>query len=146
YIQTLEDGRTSFYGPGALRTFSVSEVGYLTLGSAEHEQYTLEVSPSGNLKVYNPNIGGTAFEIRENNGRIRSEGTRLNETTNAVNLRIGNGTGEVFMVTSTKENKLVAGKVSSNPYDILKVDVLDWYDLNNTEQYADLLTRQQNGE
>src|SRR5690625_4348686 len=80
------------------------------------------------------------FEI-EPEGTIVSHPTRLNESSNSANVRIGTSTGRLFRTTSSRRAKLSIENISSNPYNILKLEPRDWYDKTLVEEYENALNR-----
>lgn len=80
------------------------------------------------------------------NGRLVAHSARQNSVTYTANLNIGVTGGLISRVSSSQKYKLVTEDITLNPYDLLKVNPRMWFDKNNTEQYADLLTRQEKGE
>ena len=80
------------------------------------------------------------------NGRLVAHSARQNTVTYTANLNIGVTGGLISRVSSSQKYKLVTEDITLNPYDLLKVNPRMWFDKNNTEQYADLLTQQENGE
>src|SRR5690625_4019208 len=80
------------------------------------------------------------FEI-EPEGTIVSHPTRLNESSNSANVRIGTSSGRFFRTTSSRRAKLSIENISSNPYNILKLEPRDWYDKTLVEEYENALNR-----
>ncbi|MFA1820547.1 hypothetical protein ACDX78_10250 [Virgibacillus oceani] len=99
------------------------------------------------FRVYshtNGNLDRSEFEIR-NDGSIVSPQSYANESTNPANLRMGSA-AVIYRSTSARRNKLVEEPIKVDPYLILDIEVKDWYDKANTEEYSRLLTKQDHGE
>lgn len=78
--------------------------------------------------------------------RVRSVGTRFNEVTWSARVAMGVNTYQMGYVSSSKRFKLAIEDVKVDPYNLLKINPKSWYDKNNTETYADSLTRKTLGE
>jgi len=72
--------------------------------------------------------------------------TYYNESSNSPNIRMGTSSSPFYRTTSARRSKLAIEDISVDPYNLLKVKVRDWYDKTNTEKYAELLTKRQEGE
>src|SRR5690625_3044906 len=119
-----------------------------------------ESSNNGYLYIYGNRATGRVFTIRSHNnkssyrddfqlnnsGEIISIPTRDNPVTWAGRAAVGATTGRFGFVSSSKRYKLAIEDVKSDPYNILKLSPKSWYDKKNTEEIAELLTRQYNGE
>src|SRR5690625_3680495 len=119
-----------------------------------------ESSNNGYLYIYGNRATGRVFTIRSHNnkstyrddfqlnnsGEILSIPTRDNPVTWAGRAAVGATTGRFGFVSSSKRYKLAIEDVKSDPYNILKLSPKSWYDKKNTEEIAELLTRQYNGE
>lgn len=86
------------------------------------------------------------FEIRSNDGTFVSMPTRNNEVTWSGRAAVANNTGRFGYVSSSKRFKLAIDDIKSDPYNVLKIKPRSWFDKNNTEKYAELLTKRYNGE
>src|SRR5690625_4793589 len=161
-------GNASSFTTGKLSVFDDARfTGSLKLQNASGTSNALEF-PSGhmissredNMTLYFDRSNGRQFELRshinKNNYRndltVRDDGslfvpqTYYNESSNSPNIRMGTSSSPFYRTTSARRSKLAIEDISVDPYNLLKVKVRDWYDKTNTEKYAELLTKRQEGE
>lgn len=168
YAVVDPDGRFSTWGPGALRTFSVNASGTVTTASDNRDYYALHLQPNGNLRIFNSNVNDYVFELDEQGQAVFGYGQSvyINNlltffirengiptfpqmwdtavSTNAANVRVGTN-GAIVRTTSSSAHKIAPQKIGVDYYKILDVEIVDWYDKNNAENYAELLTKKSKG-
>ena len=133
----------------------------LKAGDWAGDHYVVGHNTTGAFHIYPYRVSGeNIFTIRSHqnksnyrnefylnsSGEIISTPTRDNAVTWGGRVAIGASSGRFGYVSSSERYKLVIENVKSNPYNILKINPRSWYDKGDVERYADILTRQYNGE